>query len=499
MSQLYINNDADAIFICGDLNARCGNGIDTLLDDSDIPERHVMDTCTVNLYGEKLIDFVRDMTLCIVNGRVSPEKDNYTSISNRGRSVVDYILTQQHFLSNCNDFAVHTVTDLIEQFNLQHYVSSSSKPPDHSVLWINLSLPGYSQRVDEPVRRDQPPDHLSQNYTDNINIRHFTKFMYNGDKHEFMNNNSWLSKTQEILDHIKILETQCDVDKMYDNLCTHIFSGLDIFYKKIDSRRSVRRRHKHSKPYWDDELGHLWKCMREKEKCYLKCTGSNRAKLNLHKEFKLSRYNFDKSLRQKERIYNRNKIAEIDHFKGNNPTEFWKAIKGLKNNKACGIDGIPNYVLKEPAFLTLLWAIVAKCFEQGVVPSIWRQAVITPIPKGRDKDIFTPLNYRGISLLSTVSKVYSSILNSRLSEYLETCGVLCEEQNGFRKGRSCEDHAFVLTNLIQDRIDQRKSTYVSFIDFEKAFDWINRDLLLYKLIMNGIDGKFYFAIKSLYC
>ena len=107
--------------------------------------------------------------------------------------------------------------------------------------------------------------------------------MYNGDKHEFMNNNSWLSKTQEILDHIKILETQCDVDKMYDNLCTHIFSELDIFYKKIDSRRSVRRRHKHSKPYWDDELGHLWKCMREKEKCYLKCTGSNRAKLNLQK------------------------------------------------------------------------------------------------------------------------------------------------------------------------------------------------------------------------
>ena len=142
---------------------------------------------------------------------------------------MDYILTQQHFLSNCNDFAVHTVTDLIKQFKLQHYVSSSSKPPDHSVLWINLSLPGYSQRVDEPVRRDQLPDHLSENNTDNINSRHFTKFMYNGDKHKFMNNNSWLSKTQEILDHIKILETQCDVDKMYDNFCTHIFSELDIF------------------------------------------------------------------------------------------------------------------------------------------------------------------------------------------------------------------------------------------------------------------------------
>ena len=102
-------------------------------------------------------------------------------------------------------------------------------------------------------------------------------------------------KTHEILDHIiKILETQCDLDKMYDNLCTHIFSELDILYKKIDSCRCAGRRDRHFKPYWDDELGHLWKCISEKEKCYLKCTGSNRAKLNLHKEFKLSRYNFDK-------------------------------------------------------------------------------------------------------------------------------------------------------------------------------------------------------------
>ena len=91
-------------------------------------------------------------------------------------------------------------------------------------------MPGYSQRVDEPVKRDQPPDH--QNTTDNIDSRHFTKFMYDGDKYEFMNNNSWLSKTQKIIHYRKILETQCDMDKMYDNVCTHIFSDLDTLYKK---------------------------------------------------------------------------------------------------------------------------------------------------------------------------------------------------------------------------------------------------------------------------
>ena len=52
--------------------------------------------------------------------------------------------------------------------------------------------------------------------------------MYNGDKHELMNNNSWVSETQEILDHIKIIEPQYEIDKVYDNLCNQIFSKLNI-------------------------------------------------------------------------------------------------------------------------------------------------------------------------------------------------------------------------------------------------------------------------------
>ena len=87
-------------------------------------------------------------------------------------------------------------------------------------------MPGYSQRVYEPVSRDQPPDHLSHNNTDNINSRHFTKCMYNGDKHEFMNK---ITETQE-LDHIKIIESQYDMVEMYDKLCTHIFSEPEATY-----------------------------------------------------------------------------------------------------------------------------------------------------------------------------------------------------------------------------------------------------------------------------
>ena len=72
-----------------------------------------------------------------------------------------------------------------------------------------------------------------------------------------------------------------------------------------------------------------------------------------------------------------------------------------------------------------------------------------------------------------------------------------KEQNGFRKGRSCEDHIFSLTNLVKNRLVSNLRTFCAFVDLEKAFDWINRDLLLYRLLCTGIDGNFYQSIKSL--
>lgn len=80
-------------------------------------------------------------------------------------------------------------------------------------------------------------------------------------------------------------------------------------------------------------------------------------------------------------------------------------------------------------------------------------------------------------MLSVVAKCYSSVLNNRVQQYLEENEILSDAQNGFRRDRSCEDHIFTLTNLIQNR----KSTFVTFVDLQKAFDLVNRDLLQYKL------------------
>jgi hypothetical protein len=83
-------------------------------------------------------------------------------------------------------------------------------------------------------------------------------------------------------------------------------------------------------------------------------------------------------------------------------------------------------------------------------------------------------------------------------EHLNNENVICEEQNGFRKDRSCIDHVFTLNSLIQHNIDIKQSVYAAFIDFQKAFDCIKRDYLFSKILNNSIDGKVFWAIKALY-
>jgi hypothetical protein len=93
-----------------------------------------------------------------------------------------------------------------------------------------------------------------------------------------------------------------------------------------------------------------------------------------------------------------------------------------------------------------------------------------------------------------VAKLYSVFINYRLSSYLEEHDLLSEEQNGFLKNRSCEDHVFTLNSVIRNN----PNVIASFIDLKKAFDFVDRDMLLYKLLLNNIDGKLYNSIKSLY-
>ncbi len=90
------------------------------------------------------------------------------------------------------------------------------------------------------------------------------------------------------------------------------------------------------------------------------------------------------------------------------------------------------------------------------------------------------------------------MLNNRFVSYLEIYGIYAKEQNGFRQKRSCSEHIFSLCTILRNRKSQKKSTYLAFLDAEKAFDHVDRDLLLYKLLHIAIKGHIYESIKNIY-
>ena len=174
------------------------------------------------------------------------------------------------------------------------------------------------------------------------------------------------------------------------------------------------------------------------------------------------------------------------------------ALRRAKNGKACGVDNLPVEVLRNPNAVRFLCILFNVAFTQGHSPSVWNKCILNPIPKSSTADPRDPMSYRGIALASCVYKLYCGVLNQRLSAWAEDNSVLSDAQNGFRKGRSTVDHLCSLSSIIETRKLQNKATYVAFIDFKKAYDSVNRQLLWKKVWDLGVRGKIFAALRSLY-
>lgn len=144
-----------------------------------------------------------------------------------------------------------------------------------------------------------------------------------------------------------------------------------------------------------------------------------------------------------------------------------------------------------PYILTLF----NKIFDIGYFPESWSEGLVVPLhKKGSVNDVN---NYRGITLLSTLGKLFTRALNNRLSEWAENYSVYIEAQAGFRARMGTTDNIFVLHGLINHVINNNP-LYCAFIDFSKAFDYVNRDNLWFKLIKLGIRGNILNIMRSMY-
>ena len=135
--------------------------------------------------------------------------------------------------------------------------------------------------------------------------------------------------------------------------------------------------------------------------------------------------------------------------------------------------------------------------DHGVIPVAWTVGVINPIYKNKG-DPTRPENYRPITLLSCMGKLFTCVINNRLKSYIESNNIIHESQAGFRSGFSTSDHMFVLNHLIQYLNNQNKKLYCAFIDLKQAFDTVWREGLWIKLSKSNINGKCFNLIKNMY-
>ena len=157
--------------------------------------------------------------------------------------------------------------------------------------------------------------------------------------------------------------------------------------------------------------------------------------------------------------------------------EILTAIKQLRNGASSGPDMLLNEFFKygSASLINYLHALFNKLFHMGYFPEQWSEGFIVPIFK--KGDINEVSNYRGITLLSTLGKLFTRILNNRLNKWAEMYNVYIEAQAGFRKHMGTVDNIFVLNGLITHCINENKYLYCCFVDFTKAFDYIDRDIL----------------------
>ena len=178
--------------------------------------------------------------------------------------------------------------------------------------------------------------------------------------------------------------------------------------------------------------------------------------------------------------------------------EILNAIKQLKLNKSTGPDMLINefFVQGKNTLAPTLYILFNKIFDKGHFPEELSKGYIVPLhKKGSINDID---NYRGITLLSVLGKLFTRILNNRLSDWAENYHVLIEAQAGFRPGTSTIDNVFVMHGLLSHILNEGNKLNCVFVDYTKAFDYIVRENLWYKMIKYGLRGKILNIIISMY-
>ena len=248
---VYQRTEVDTVLICGDFNARIGTKNNCQIFD-DIAPRISLDNVS-NSQGDKLLSFINDIKGCIINGRVSPELNDFTSVTGyKGKAVVDYFITRQNDLNAIVKFNVIGCTEIIAKYELEQLVSDVSRIPDHCMLCVEVEM-------SVGVRDKIVSDGVEQNIP-NKRTKVYRKF-----GEEYMNSEVAERVIPELIEMLENkVKTQNEMNECYDHLINFLTQEAEYSLKSKGKKRKVTK----YKEYWDNELSKSWRNMHEKDKMF---------------------------------------------------------------------------------------------------------------------------------------------------------------------------------------------------------------------------------------
>jgi hypothetical protein len=177
--------------------------------------------------------------------------------------------------------------------------------------------------------------------------------------------------------------------------------------------------------------------------------------------------------------------------------ELMRAVKSMKDDKGLGIDHLAIEILKySESSSTACWFLnlANKCLSSGIVPSMWKDVIISPIFKKGDRHSMD--NYRGISLISHYSKLIEKMLHFRIYPVAEKFNWFHDSQNGFRENRSTVHGIFISRMSTSHVIEKNCAIYKFYADFVKAYDKTDQELEWIILARRGVPPKLVQLIKA---
>ena len=175
------------------------------------------------------------------------------------------------------------------------------------------------------------------------------------------------------------------------------------------------------------------------------------------------------------------------------------ALHKLSANKAAGIDGMPAELLKHgPHHLHQCLAKLFTSILRGKYPHSLSTGLVTAVYKGKRRDPLNMNSYRPITVVPVLAKLFATVMEQRMTRWAESLNLRAPPQAGFRRGHSSAGQLTTLNTLVRKYRRHNSKLFCCFVDFEKAFDTVDRGVLWAVLQNLGVCGHFMSCLQSMY-